>query len=269
MMPTSKVVIETTEVDSKKSTVLQDVVVKERQVNLLFNGYELGVIDGIQDSLRELALGFLFTEGYLRRKDELKRIFLSDNSSLLMVETLAYEPKEEDFTRPIGASSKSRWPSLRPEGHEETLNPVVSDLVVSYEQVISLNLQFDYLSVLLASTRATHGAALCTNSKIIRLFEDISRFNAMDKVVGFTFFEEIPPSDKLIFFSGRISSGIITKLLRIGVPVIVSRDYPTDQAIELAREKGITTVGAVKDDKFIIYTHGERVDLGSKAKTCF
>jgi len=104
MMSTSKVVLETTEVDSKKSTVLQDVVVKERQVNLLFNGQELGVMDGLQDSLRELALGFLFTEGYLRRKDELKRVFLSDNSSLLMVETLAYEPKEEDFTRPIGSS---------------------------------------------------------------------------------------------------------------------------------------------------------------------
>ncbi|MFA5384315.1 MAG: formate dehydrogenase accessory sulfurtransferase FdhD [Eubacteriales bacterium] len=123
--------------------------------------------------------------------------------------------------------------------------------------------------MLLASTRATHGAALCTNSKIIRLFEDVGRFNAIDKVVGFTFFEEIPPSDKLVFFSGRISSGVITKLLRIGVPVIISRDYPTDQAIELAREKGITVIGAVKEDKFIIYTHGERVDLGSKAKTCF
>jgi len=51
--------------------------------------------------------------------------------------------------------------------------------------------------------------------------------------------------------------------------MIISRDYPTDQAIELAREKGVTIIGAVKDDKFIIYTHGERVDLGDKAKTCF
>jgi len=64
---------------------------------------------------------------------------------------------------------------------------------------------------------------------------------------------------KMLFFSGRVSSEILVKTARLGVPLIVSRSAPTDLALELAEQLNVTVVGFARGQRMNVYTHGYRV----------
>src|SRR5699024_3079125 len=93
---------------------------------------------------------------------------------------------------------------------------------------------------------------------------DIGRHNTLDKIYGYILENSIPIHDKVIVFSGRISSEVLLKISKIGIGVIISKAAPTDLALELAHDLGITAIGFTRGHKMNIYTHPERV---TKART--
>jgi FdhD protein len=96
---------------------------------------------------------------------------------------------------------------------------------------------------------------------VLWTFEDIGRHNAVDKVFGRCFLEEVPTADKLMVFSGRVSSEILIKIARLGISILIARGAPTDLALEMAKELGVTVVGFARGDKLNIYTHGYRIKV--------
>ncbi len=91
--------------------------------------------------------------------------------------------------------------------------------------------------------------------------EDIGRHNAVDKVIGYALLENVPVQGKVMLASGRLSSEIVTKCARAGIPVVVSRSAPTSLAVEIADAAGITLVGFVRGDRMNIYTGRQRIRL--------
>ena len=89
--------------------------------------------------------------------------------------------------------------------------------------------------------------------------QDIGRHNALDKLYGFCIQNHIPVRNKVLIFSGRISSEILIKAAKIGVGVILSKSAPTTLAIQLAHDLNITAVGFIRDGNFNIYSHPERI----------
>ena len=90
--------------------------------------------------------------------------------------------------------------------------------------------------------------------------EDISRHNAVDKVVGHCRLRNISLKDKVLATTGRISSEIVRKLIRNRMAVIVSRTVPTSAAVDLAEHFMVTTVGAMTSRSFSVYTHPFRIE---------
>ena len=88
---------------------------------------------------------------------------------------------------------------------------------------------------------------------------DIGRHNALDKIYGHCLKHSIPVRDKVIVFSGRISSEILLKVAKIGCEIVLSKSAPTELALSLAEELGITTVGFIRKNSFNLYTHPERI----------
>ena len=88
---------------------------------------------------------------------------------------------------------------------------------------------------------------------------DIGRHNALDKIYGHCLKHKIPVRDKVIVFSGRISSEILLKVAKIGCEIVLSKSAPTEFALTLAEELGITTVGFIRQNSFNLYTHPERI----------
>lgn len=108
-------------------------------------------------------------------------------------------------------------------------------------------------------TGCIHSAAVSDGRHILVIAEDIGRHNAVDKVIGYCFLEEIPLNDKIILVSGRLSSEMATKCSRWGIPIVVSRAAPTALAIDIADRRGITMVGFMRGTRLNIYTHPERI----------
>jgi len=110
-------------------------------------------------------------------------------------------------------------------------------------------------------TGGVHSAALTDGEKLITFAEDIGRHNAVDKVIGCCLLENIPFAGKIMLVSGRLSSEIVLKCSRSGIPVLVSRAAPTSLALEIAASTGLTVIGFVRGDRMNVYTGRQRIRL--------
>lgn len=108
-------------------------------------------------------------------------------------------------------------------------------------------------------TRGVRNTALATLDEIILFRDDIGRHNAVDKIVGHLFLRHIPLQDKVLLTTGRLTSEILIKAARVGIPVLVSRNIGTSLAIELAESLGITLIGFARGGRFTVYSGRERL----------
>jgi FdhD protein len=108
-----------------------------------------------------------------------------------------------------------------------------------------------------------HNAALCDPEGIVIFRDDIGRHNAIDKIHGECFLEELPVEGKLLLTTGRISSEILIKAGKMGIPILVSRSSPTSLALELAERTGITVIGQVRGGGMAVYSRPERLEANS------
>jgi FdhD protein len=104
-----------------------------------------------------------------------------------------------------------------------------------------------------------HTSAICSGSGILAMAEDIGRHNTLDKLLGECLLRQISTRDKIILTSGRVSSEMLRKAARMQVPIVVSLTSPTDQAVRLARETGITLTGYARGNHLTVYSKPERL----------
>lgn len=90
---------------------------------------------------------------------------------------------------------------------------------------------------------------------LLKSRSDIGRYNALDKLYGYCLIHRISLSDKILVFSGRISSEVLLKAAKIGTGIILSKSALTILALSLAEELGITAVGFIRGKEFNVYTH--------------
>jgi FdhD protein len=109
------------------------------------------------------------------------------------------------------------------------------------------------------ATGGIHNAALCTPNELVIVRSDIGRHNALDKIYGYCLQHELSLSDKLIVFSGRVSSEVLLKVSKMGIGIILSKSAPTTLALDLARDLGITIVGFLRGQTFNVYTHVDQI----------
>ncbi|MGD0283620.1 MAG: formate dehydrogenase accessory sulfurtransferase FdhD, partial [Dissulfurispiraceae bacterium] len=140
---------------------------------------------------------------------------------------------------------------------------------VSAEKIKELFRKFQNTSELYKLTGCVHSAALSDGDEILCLAEDIGRHNAVDKVIGYAILENISFEGTIMLASGRLSSEIVSKCARWGIPVVASRTSPTSLALEIAEESGVTVVGFIRADRLNVYTHPQRITqakgIGQKA----
>jgi len=237
-----------------------DVVVRETPVTLFLNHKELVTLVCSPGELRELAVGFLCAEGILHKRDDLKDIAINEREGLIQVQTFQKTRSEETFLKRFITSGCGRSrASFYFVNDARDLPTVVSGLKVTPHEIFSLAEELENKSSLFRETGGVHSAALCSKEGVVAYYEDIGRHNAVDKITGKCFLEGISFPDKILVFSGRISSEILIKVAKMGIPLIISRSAPTELAVRLAKDTGITVVGFAREARFNVYTHPGRV----------
>jgi FdhD protein len=108
-------------------------------------------------------------------------------------------------------------------------------------------------------TGGVHTSALSDGRKILVRAEDIGRHNTLDKISGRCLLEGISPERRILLTTGRISSEMLQKSIRIGASVVISRTSPSSLSIRLAEQWSITLIGYAHRNRFNVYTHPERI----------
>jgi FdhD protein len=215
---------------------------------------------------RELAAGWLLSEGVIRGREQLEdlRLLGTEPSN----EILAELSKEVDFeawrlarssfvSASCGVCGKrsreailQRTPDL--SGDDLVIDPsllsALPDLLASHQEGF-------------ARTGGLHAAALINScGEVGQVFEDIGRHNALDKLIGWCVFQDrIPLRQSLLFLSSRSSFELIQKSAMAGAPILATVGGPSSLAIEAARECGLTLVGFVRDRRFNVYSGEWRI----------
>jgi FdhD protein len=239
-----------------KAKTQDDTVAAEYNLTIHLDNEELVTLHCSPDKLDYLAAGFLFSEGLIKEKEDLKEIVLDEKKGLIEITTegRARLPHDTVSRRSIG-SSGGRGISL----HAVDQRTIESKRTISPSEIFILMEKFLRQSKVYAATGGVHSAALCDTRRILLFSEDIGRHNAIDKVFGECLLKALPTDDHIVITSGRVSSEIVNKIARGSIPIVISKSAPTNRGIELAADLGITLVGFVREGRMNLYTHTRRV----------
>lgn len=248
--------------DRGETQSISALVVVEIPVTVYVNDTELATLICSPGGHKELAVGFLLSEGLLRDYTDIKNITYNEQDSLLWVETTAPVPQLENFLRRQIASccGKGRA-ALYYINDARKLKPVQSAHIFEAAHLLHLIGLLEEKSSTFRKTGGVHSAALADSKGMLVMHEDIGRHNAVDRVLGHAFLNRIDPGDKCLLLSGRISSEILIKAAHFGIPVVVSRSAPTFLAVELADEFNISLVGFARGERLTVYSHLEKVSM--------
>jgi FdhD protein len=137
--------------------------------------------------------------------------------------------------------------------------PVVAAVRLSSRQILDRMEDLHHQSEVYRQTHGVHNSALASPDEILLFRNDIGRHNAVDMIVGYGFLNGIALDDKMILTTGRLTSEIIIKCAKIGIPVLVSRNTASTLAIQLAQSLNITLIGYVRGGRFLVYSGNERL----------
>ncbi len=244
--------VKITRVEGERIFETMDQVVREFPLKIHINGKEIVTLACSPEYLDELAVGYLFSEGIIGDKVEIKDMQIQND---LVVVTLMKSLKAPIMNHHVITSGCGRS-NLNGAG----LNKVRSKLKVMHNMIYQLSIDLSKYSKVFQDTGGVHGALLTDRNESFQIFrEDIGRHNAVDKIIGYQVLNQMTSEDKILVISGRVSSEMILKTARLQIPILVSRSAPTDQAIRLAYGLGITLIGFVRGRRMNIYTHSWRI----------
>lgn len=242
---------------------IKDEVVTEFPLTIYVNNEEFATMVCSPTNFEEMVIGFLASEGVILFKNEIKQLTINSDRGFAYVELHSKSVKNQQFfsKRFIGSCcGKSR--QFYFQNDVKTAKTSTVKTTITAQQCINLMNSMQADSHVFKNTGGVHNAALGSTEGILISRTDIGRHNALDKLYGYCLIHDIPVRDKILVFSGRISSEILTKAAKIGVGIVLSKSAPTDLAIKLAEDLNITAVGFIRGTSFNVYSHAERIIIG-------
>ncbi len=213
-----------------------------------------------------LALGFLFTEGILRDSQEVEQVSFPDENMICvhLVAGKEYDLQKTDrnfyATSSCGVCGKASIEAI----HTQSLFDIHQDQAKWNPTILKqLPDMLRETQTLFSQTGGIHAAGLFTQTgEQLILREDVGRHNALDKVIGEGFSKGLLPfRESILMLSGRASFELVQKAAMAGIPVIAAIGAPSSLAVSLAKEKGITLIGFLKESSFNIYSGHERLSF--------
>jgi len=246
------------QVDAHKTDLIESHTIVETPVSLTVNSQVWTTFMCTPIHLEALMVGFLFNEGVINSMNEVEDVRICEHGDNVDVWLAHDAPKPDSWTRTSGCTG-----GVTAVASIERPQPVtVSDeFNLSPGQVNHLVELLFEAQELYRETGGVHTSALSDGDNLILSAEDIGRHNTLDKIAGLCLMENRWPQKRALITTGRISSEMLQKGVRIGTKVIASRTSPSSLSIALAEAWGITLIGYARRNKFNLYAAPERILL--------
>ncbi|HEX2923155.1 MAG TPA: formate dehydrogenase accessory sulfurtransferase FdhD, partial [Chloroflexota bacterium] len=213
------------------------------------------------EKLNFLITGFLRSEGFIESLDDIALMRVCDEENVADVRLM--RPKKQPTGKRILTSGCGGGVTF---DSGDGVVAVTSDLRVAPAQLLA------HMKAMLLPSDNRHGergglhvSALADEKQLLVIARDVGRHNTLDKIWGECLFREIDTRGKVLLTTGRLSSEMMIKAAKMGVPITVSLNSPTSRAVQLARELGITVVGYARGGRLSVYAHPERLGVTDPA----
>ncbi|MBN1160449.1 MAG: formate dehydrogenase accessory sulfurtransferase FdhD [Dehalococcoidales bacterium] len=214
--------VKITRVNDKGVAAVSENIIKETSLIININGRRHAkLVTLLGKQVKELVVGHLFSQGIINQAKDIKSLIITNNTADIIL-------KKGIVKQPVKDKIKS------------ALKVTKEDIFNCVNAVLKSKI-FD-------KTEAVHSAGLFLHGKEpVAIAEDIGRHHAMDKVIGTALLQGIPLNETVIASTGRMTSEMVGKICRAGIPIIATKAAVTDRGVKLAKENGVTLVGFVRD----------------------
>ena len=230
----------------------------ERALTLYLNAQEIVTMMTINDYPEYLALGYLLNQNMLKPTDVVTEVDYDDDLQVVVVRTehgTNFEQKLKKKTLTSGCAQGTAFGDLMEsiEDIELPQTPLRTSWI--YQMTHEINTK----PSLYLTAGAIHGCVLCQEGTPICYMEDVGRHNAVDKIAGWMFRHGVSAADKIFYTTGRLTSEMVIKTVRMGIPILISRSGFTSWGVDLARQAGLVLIGRAKGKRFIALAGAERL----------
>ncbi len=233
-------------------------VVVERALTIFLNAQEIVTAMTIGDYPDYLALGYLLNQNMLQPDDAITGVDYDEELAVAVVRTERATNYEQKLKKKVQTSGCAQ-------------GTVFGDLmeVIENARLPAAQLRTSWLYALTAAINTTpslyleagaiHGCVLARQDRPLVYMEDVGRHNAVDKIAGWMFRHGVAADDKIFYTTGRLTSEMVIKTVRMGIPILVSRSGFTAWGVELARKANLTLIGRARGKRFVALAGAERI----------
>src|SRR5215213_7573838 len=239
-------------------TAVETSVVVERALTIFLNTQEIVTAMTIGDYPDYLGLGYLLNQNMLQVDDVVTEVEYHEDLAVVVVRTeraTNYEKKLKKKVQTSGCAQGTVFGDLM-EVIEGAKLPA-AELRTSW--LYALTHKINTTPSLYLEAGAIHGCVLAERDHPLVYMEDVGRHNAVDKIAGWMFQHQVSPDDKIFYTTGRLTSEMVIKTVRMGIPILVSRSGFTAWGVELARKAGLTLIGRARGQRFVALSGIERI----------
>ena len=244
-------------VDQTGATI-ETAVTVERALTIFLNSQEIVTAMTIGDYPEYLAIGYLLNQHMLLPDDVITSVDHDEELAIVVVRTKRktnYEKKLKKKVQTSGCAQGTVFGDLMEA--LENVNLPETELRTSW--LYALTNKINTTPSLYLEAGAIHGCVLAERDQPLVYMEDVGRHNAVDKIAGWMFQHKVRPDDKIFYTTGRLTSEMVIKTLRMGIPILISRSGFTAWGVELARKSNLTLIGRARGKRFVALAGESRI----------
>jgi FdhD protein len=233
-------------------------VTVERALTIFLNSQEIVTAMTINDYPEYLAIGYLLNQNMLKGDDVVTSVDYDEELAVVVVRTKRktnYEKKLKKKVQTSGCAQGTVFGDLM-EALEDVKLP---DTELRTSWLYTLTHKINTTPSLYLEAGAIHGCVLAQEDRPLVYMEDVGRHNAVDKIAGWMFKHRVRPDDKLFYTTGRLTSEMVIKTVRMGIPILISRSGFTAWGVELARKANLTLIGRSRGKRFVALAGESRI----------
>jgi len=231
----------------------------ERPLELRLNGHDVVTLMTIGAQPDLLAVGYLFNHNLLRRGDAIEEIALDEAGGRIEVRierAIDWSAGPRDPDGALGGAAGTAFGALIADLERAELE---GSAVVRAPWVFQLQNAINATPSLYQKAGALHACVLCEEDEPLVYVEELGRHGAMDMIAGHMVLNGIDGADKMLYTTGRLTHGMVIKAVKMGVPVLLTRSGFSSWGVELARKAGLTMIGRIRGQRFVVISGEERV----------
>ena len=234
-------------------------VVAEKPLTIYLNSQEIVTTMTLGDMPKELSVGYLLNQNMLNKNDDILSVEFDDELEVVIVRTKRktnYEKKLRKKIRTSGCAVGTVYGDMMEVFYDIKLN---NNTIIKSSWMKNISKKITEVPSLYLKAGAIHGCAICSEENILAYVEDVGRHNAVDKIAGWMLLNNIEGRDKIFYTTGRLTSEMVIKTVKMGIAILISRSGFTSWGVELAKKTNLTLIGRAKGKRYTVLSGIKRI----------